>query len=218
MFKLRKIKIPKYEHDVVFGSRKVIKDPNNPNQQHYYATSGDDLWTHYGKRIADLIPANMIVYGELIGWTPDGAPIQKNYTYDLPQGQCELYVYRVAHVNVDGVLSDLSWDGVVEFCKYRGLKWAPELCRVHPGPAFLDRIIDEVMDERIAGLEPQDWLQTPGWKDDPVIVSSHKTVDEGVCIRQEGFVPTILKAKSPKFLEHETKLLDEGDSDMESAA
>lgn len=35
-------------------------------------------------------------------------------------------------------------------------------------------------------------------------------------LRQEGIVPTILKAKSAKFLEHETRQLDKDEIDIES--
>ena len=31
------VKVADHEYDLVAGSKKVIKDPNNPNQQHYYA-------------------------------------------------------------------------------------------------------------------------------------------------------------------------------------
>lgn len=31
------IKVAEHEYDLVAGSKKVIKDPNNPNQQHFYA-------------------------------------------------------------------------------------------------------------------------------------------------------------------------------------
>lgn len=211
---------PTAEHtyDAVFGSRKVIKDVNNPLQNHYYS---DDIWTLHGKRIADLLPEGYIVYGELIGWTPDGAPIQKNYTYNVPKGEAALYVYRVAVINAQGTLADLSWDGVKEFCTARGLTWAPELARV---PAqhtdddgfeliSLDGAIDQwYMDTRYADQQAQVNL----FAEDPVPLSDAKTVDEGVCIRQEGVVPTILKAKSAKFLEHETKVLDSGEADLES--
>lgn len=200
--------IPEYEYDVVFGSRKVIKDPNNPRQQHFYI---NDIWTEYGKKVTDLIPEGYLVYGELIGYTPDGGQIQKNYTYHLRQGEADLYVYRVAFINSAGVLADLSWDGVKDFCRARGLKWVPELARVRPIATFdIDDYLDTYLDKRLADFG--------GWNEPALIVSSHKTVDEGVCIRQEGLVPLILKAKSPVFLEHETKLLDKGEVDMESAA
>lgn len=215
-----------HTYDAVFGSRKVIKDVNNPNQDHYYDS---DIWTEYGKTIADLIPEGYIVYGELIGFTPDGAAIQKSYTYEAAPGKSELYVYRVATINAQGTLADLSWDAVKEFCIARGLKWTPEMARFTFGigdeGAFrdlneVDTWIDDVMDtryadhydEHIAGYSYPDTIERPLQLSDP------KSVDEGVCLRQEGIVPTILKAKSAKFLEHETKLLDKGESDLEAAA
>ena len=200
------VKVSDHEHDVVFGSRKVIKDVNDPAASHFYDS---DVWTSYGQVIAELIPEGYMVYGELIGFTPTGGPIQKNYTYHLKPGETELYVYRVATVNRHGVLSDLSWDGVKDFCTARGLKWVPELIRLHVED--LEEFIGIVQDERLT-----DVLNYGGWTEPPLTVSHHKTVDEGVCIRQEGQVPVILKAKFPLFLEHETKLLDSGEADIES--
>lgn len=195
-----------YTYDAVFGSRKVIKDVNNPNQNHHYDS---DIWSSYGASIADRIPEGFIVYGELIGWTPDGAPIQKNYTYDLPAKCAELYVYRVATINAQGTLADLPWDGVKQFCQERGLKWTPELARTDTDNADYD--VDAWMDKRYAD-DADTFIEAP------VPLSNPKTVDEGVCLRQEGLVPVLLKAKSAVFLQHETKLLDAGESDLESAA
>ncbi|QGJ94267.1 RNA ligase [Mycobacterium phage Hoonter] len=225
----RWVKTPDYEFDVVYGSRKVIKDVNNPNQNHYYQS---DIWTEYGKKIAALIPEGFIVYGELIGWTPDGQPIQKGYTYDVPRGEAHLYVYRVAHINSQGHLSDLSWNGVKQFCQVRGLKWTPELIRLSvleptsddaewdsESPYdFINDFIERVTDSRYAAGMANAWDDFSGWVDQPVPLSDKKSVDEGVCLRQDGLVPTILKAKSPKFFEYETKLLDSGEVDTESAA
>jgi hypothetical protein len=45
--------------------------------------------------------------------------------------------------------------------------------------------------------------------------SNKKLVDEGVCVRADNLVPTILKVKSPIFLAHETKLLDKGIENLE---
>lgn len=41
-------------------------------------------------------------------------------------------------------------------------------------------------------------------------------VDEGVCLRVEGITPLVVKAKSPLFLQHETKMLDQGVTDTEA--
>lgn len=196
-----------HEFDVVYGSRKVIKDANNPNQNHYYK---EDIWTQYGKQIAELIPEGYMVYGELVGWASNDTPIQKNYSYHLPVGKAELYVYRVENVNQNGDHSDLSWDGVKQFCQARGLKWTPELYRVKPWELdewYVDALMNKRYHEEFTGNGVTDAL---------LPLSDKKTVDEGIVIRQEGLVPVLLKAKSPVFLEHETKLLDKGESDIES--
>jgi hypothetical protein len=202
------VPIPESEYAAVFGSRKVIKDPGNPNQNHYYDTDGDDLWTYHGKKVAHVIPEGAIVYGEILGFTPHGQPIQKDYTYHLPMGDAELRVYRVATVNAQGFLSDLAWDGVKEFCRARGLKWVPELDRVRADA--VETFLESFLNERLADFGD--------WVDLPLIVSDHRTVDEGVCLRQEGLVPVILKAKSDQFLAHETALLDKGEANTEAAA
>lgn len=197
-------RIEKTTFDYVYGSRRVIKDINNPNQIHFY---GDDIWTHEGKKLVGLIPKNYIVYAELIGWTQDGAEIQRNYTYEVPQGQAELYVYRVANVNEDGYLVDMHWDHVKEFCQQRAIKHVPELWRGKKK----DFDAFSYMDKRFSEQKRKKYT------DKPVSLGKNKDlVDEGVCIRVEGIVPMIYKAKSPIFLQHESRMLDENVADLES--
>lgn len=187
------------EFDNVYGSRKVIKDVNNPNQVHFYGT---DIWSEEGAKLNGLIPENFIVYGELIGWTASGEPIQKDYTYQVPEGTAELYVYRVAFVNNQGRLTDLAWEQVKEFCLDLGLKHVPELWAGNIEDFQVDNWID--LRFRLAGY-PQ-----------AVPLDKESPVDEGVCIRADGLAPYVLKAKSPKFLQHETKMLDQEAPDLEA--
>lgn len=203
------IRVVEKEHEVWFGSRKVIKDPGNDRQAHHYDT---DLWTAFGQTVKDIIPEGYLVYGELIGFVPGThTPLQKNYTYDLKSGTAELYVYRVANVNADGFLSDLSWDGVKQFCQARGLKWVPELARVPVD--MVDDWLEAAKDVRFF----DEWHRDENtFLEVPLILSHHLTVDEGVCLRQEGLTPVILKAKSAVFLEHETRMLDAEEVDIES--
>lgn len=194
------LRIAEYGYDNVYGSRKVVKDPNNPSQNHFYK---DDIWTHYGKTLEGLVPKGFIVYGELVGWTLSGEPIQKGYTYQIPAGSAHLYVYRVAQVNPDGLVTDLSWDQVKLFCRNNGLSHVPELWR-----------------SRHADFEVDYWMDTNYHADGHrnAVPLPQGTVDEGVCVRVDGeFLPYILKAKAPAFLRHETKILDEGIADIESA-
>lgn len=206
------INIEKYEHDYVYGSRKVIKDANNPDQIHYYE---NDIWSEQGAKLKGLLPENYLVYGELIGWTGDGKEIQKNYTYGIPQNTSELYIYRIAIVNPSGYVTDLSWDQIKTFCKTNGLNHVPELWR---GSVF-----DLVEDKSRAPLIKQ-FLDTRyfdelhgGYRNALWLGENKDIVDEGVCIRIEGINPRVYKCKSPKFLEHESGLLDKGEEDLESS-
>lgn len=193
------VRVADTEYDVVFGSRKVIKDPNNPRQQHHY---GQDIWSDFGQTVADRIPENVVVYGELIGWVGDGE-IQRGYTYDVPKGETHLYVYRVAVVSNDGHLYDLSWEAMTEFAFERGFKVVPLLWRGFHRDLDIDQFTDVRFWDQGHTSESIYW-------EDALPLSDSKTVDEGVVVRAEGVLPTALKAKSPKFFEWESKVLDEG--------
>lgn len=205
------VRVAETEFDYVFGSRKVIKDANNPNQNHYYAT---DIWTDEGRKLEGVIPENYLIYGELIGWTPNNAPIQKNYTYQIPEGTCELYVYRVAFVNGQGLVTDLAWEQVKEFCRDRGLKHVPELWAGTIEAFTVENWLDKkFQDLRVVnGSAPF----PEGWSLDCVPLAKESPCDEGVCVRVDGLAPYILKAKSPMFLEHETKMIDQEVIDLET--
>lgn len=196
-------KIQETQHDYVFGSRKVIKDANNPDQNHFYDS---DIWTEQGKKLQGLLPENYIVYAELIGWTSDGKEIQRNYSYALPVGTSELYIYRIAIVNSSGHLTDLTWSQVKEFCNKNGLKHVPELWTGKLGEVEILKYIDKrFFDGTETAYRNALWL------------GENKLVDEGVCVRIDGLTPQLYKAKSPIFLEHETNILDKGEEDLESA-
>ena len=191
------------EHAYIYGSRKVIKDAENPDQNHFYS---EDIWTSQGQKLKGLLPKNYLVYAELVGWTDAGAEIQRNYTYSVPRNTSEMYIYRIAIVNDDGHLTDLSWEQVKEFCSKNGLKHVPQLWE----GKLKDFNYQDWMDKRYfeEGHRHALWLGAES--------TAKNLVDEGVCVRIDGITPQLFKAKSPLFLEHETKLLDTGEEDLES--
>ena len=195
------VRVQKTEYDHVYGSNRVIKDANNERQMHFYE---HDIWTGAAKKYGDIVPENFVVYGELIGWTPDGAPIQKNYTYRVPHMTNDFYVYRVAQINGQGIMTDLSWDQLKEWTRDRGLKHVPELWR-----------------GKHQDFNPEEWLDTNyhdtlhGGYANAVPLDKESPCDEGVCIRIEGLAPYIAKLKSPLFFAHESKMMDEEALDME---
>lgn len=209
-------KVAETEYADVCGSRKVIKDAGL-KQNHYY---GSDVWTAYSEKLKGKIPDGYVLYGELVGYTPEGEPIQRGYTYGHHVGTCELYVYRVAIVNGSGLSVDLSWDAVKEFCNGYGIRHVPEMFRCKAGDlkkqdfACVRALLDCRYRDGVAGELPKKMAFA---NEDMVWLGENsETVDEGICVRIDGMTPQIFKAKSPKFLEHETKLLDTGEEDLES--
>jgi RNA ligase. len=198
----------------VVGSRMVVKsidyEAESAGKEHFYAS---DLWSEWAKShsLDELVPDGYLVYGELIGFTPDGKPIQKDYTYDQPDKSAELYVYRVATVTPSGVVTDLSWPATKAFAHGIGLKTVPELTTT----IHRDFVANDWIDTNFY----VDWSnnESGSFTDTPVRLSDATMVDEGVCIRYDG--PNgiyILKAKSPIFLGHESAMLDEGGADVEA--
>jgi len=204
------IRVAETEFAHVYGSKRVIKDPENDKQQHYYT---EDIWTTNGEKYKEVIPENFVLYGELIGWTPEGGPIQKNYTYLVPDRTADLYIYRVAMINAQGLLVDLAWEQVKEFCRDRSLKVVPELWRGKHKDFKVYNFVDGV-DEKGKVKKTLHRYHEEGYPG-AVPLSKDSPVDEGVCIRVDGIAPYVLKAKSTRFAEHESSLKTEDVVDIE---
>lgn len=195
--------INEYEYDTLAGSRRVIKDIKaEKNHDHFYDI---DLWNFHLEKIQHLIPKNWVIYGEIVGWVNEDKPIQKGYTYCLPRGTSEFYVYRISTVNQDGIVVDLSWSQIKEWCKLNGIKHVVEMWAGYFSQFHVDNFMD--IEYNVMG-----WQQCL-----PVNTGKDKRVDEGICIRLENRLnPWVTKAKCPEFLLHETNLLDKGEVDIES--
>ena len=201
---------------VVGGSRKVVKtDPNRSEGGDFYDV---DIWAHATERYGELIPPNVIVYGELVGFVPGtSTPIQPKYTYNVAKGDYELYVYRVAVITSDGQEYDLPDSTMREFCAARGLKVVPLLTVVGDdgtGSSQWSSFLAQFTDIRMAEQNRSGALYTV---EPPVPLSDPDTVDEGVVLRQDGLRPTLLKVKGPVFLQTETEQLDEGVGDYDGS-
>lgn len=198
------------EYAIVSGSRRVTKSIGGEGvaeKAHWYGTMGD-VWSEVAQERGHVIPKNFVVFGEIIGWTMANQPIQKGYTYNLPVGEHELYVYRVAQVNPDGLLVDLPWGAVKQFCRERALLHVPELSAgLHE-----DFEMDEFLDRRYF----EEYRIING-EVNVVPLSDKKSVDEGVAIRWDGagYQPVVLKHKSGMFFQYETQMHDADEVDIE---
>jgi len=188
------VKVQTHEYDYVCGSRRVIKD--TVGKPSFYET---DVWAQHLELIKHVIPEDYILYGEIVGYAGDKA-IQGGYSYGYSQGNSELYIYRIAIVNNHGIACDLSWEQVKEFCNTNALKYVPELWQgKHKGfdiELYKEKILSEINPDCL-----------PVDKGSP---------EEGICIRKDGIIPYVTKAKNSSFLHMETAQLDKGEADTES--
>lgn len=211
--KVLRVPVQEQYFDLLAGSRQVIKDPKSQTQNHFYAY---DLWTKKLEEVGSNIPENVVVYGEIVGYTEGGGEIQKGHTYGAEEGKNDLYVYRVSVVTQAGDLYDLSWDQVVHFCQTHGFKHVPELWRGFKRDFRLEEFVE------VDFARNQFAYAASGnraYVDDPVKLTGKGTgADEGIAIRVDrgGNIPLLFKYKNDSHYLYETAQLDAGELDIES--
>lgn len=195
-------------YDYIYSSRKVIKNEAlNPNPNHFY---NEDVWGAAHNKVKDFLQDGMTFYYEIAGYLSNGGLIQKDYDYGQKSNEFEVYIYRITYTNPEGKVYEFSTLQIQDFCKRNGLKAVPLL---YYGEA------SEFSDERLGRNK---WLSKfhetikSIYNDKECYMCSTKVPEEGVVIRIEGLEFEAYKQKSYSFLERETKLLDKGESDIES--
>lgn len=188
-------KVQETEYDLLYSSRTVLKNRyiTKDNNLGFY---WEDIWGVVMSEIAKKIEKGITIYGEIVGFTPGGSAIQKWYDYGCQGGEHRFFVYRITSTNVDGEVMEFDWEAIKRYCERYSLNYVPE--------------IEIKLIEDIA-------LSLPCWLEIDCDMSRNKVPAEGVCIRlcdSDKF--EVYKAKSKRFLEYETKMIDEGVEDMEA--
>lgn len=212
------IKVIDTIYDLIYSSRKVIKNPDlNPNANHFYKT---DVWGETAHKIKHLLNKGETVYGEIVGFTSDGGTIQSmggqpyDYGCDATGNTApknKFVIYRITQTNVDGKVMDLSTLQMQQRAAAMGLDTVPILYSgyakdkypdlaldQHWNENFLQRLKDEYLEKKCSFCKSDVWA-------------------EGIVLRIEGYEIENLKLKSFNFLEKESAELDTGVVDMESA-
>jgi hypothetical protein len=197
----------KEKYDYLYASRKVIKNPEvNPNTVHYY---GEDIWGIAHKELEPFLDKGMTLYYEIVGYTPNGRAIQKDYDYGCDPGTHKIFIYRITYTNPDGKVYEFSAKQVQQWCKSKGLNPVPELFYGYAR---------EFSDER---LSKNNWeykfLENikKTFNEKRCHMCKNDVPEEGAVIRIEGIDLDVYKAKSNAFYERETALLDKGESNIE---
>ena len=222
------VKIQETEYGTVYSSRKVVKAVNGVDRCNGVNYYGVDIWGVVAKEIESKIPASYTIYGEIVGYTPTGSPIQsasggRPYHYGCAKGEHKLVVYRVVTTNIDGKTLELSWPQMTEFCTKYGFEMVYEWFY---GPVSNLFPIETNFYNAIE--DPKESIEK--WQDNLLKFIELEYVNSGKCffnndgVPAEGVVVRIdhltecesWKLKNFAFLEDETKTLDAGVVDMET--
>lgn len=203
------VKIKDTEYDFVYGSRKVVKNEfETEGKSHFYDT---DIWGEIKEDLKEFLPKGYTVYGEAVGYTSNGSAIQGEYDYGCQPGERKLMIYRMTFTNEDGLSNDLTTPQIEEFCKHFNLGFIHVFYHGRAGDMYPELDKGEHWNvEFIKRLEKD-------YNDKDCFMCFSAVPEEGIVLRKEKmFEFEAYKLKSWRFLEYETKLLDEGTVDMES--
>lgn len=199
------------EYGMAYSSRRVLKEVNGETKANFHFYK-EDIWGIVANEVKDSIPKGYTLYGEIVGFTPEGSPIQKGYTYGCPVGGHKLLVYRVTSTNPDGKTVELNWQQMKQFCTKYGLEMVRELWYGQAYQAFPNISPHEHWNENfLAELER---LYT---KDQMCEYNNFLVPAEGIVLRVDNLEQSeAFKLKNFKFLEWESKQLDTGEVDIET--
>lgn len=207
-------KINELEYDLIYSSRRSLKSEifsDGRQNNHFY---DQNVWEIVAKRYENCIKNGITLYGELVGYTPSGAGIQKFgqkvFDYGCDVNQCEFYVFRITFTSSAGDIYEFSFPQLINYCQKFGLKFVPVY---YVGPArnkypeldtanhwhenFLEKLISEYLEK------DNIFCKTVGLPDEGIVLSKRVGNFEG------------LKLKSLKFLEKESAEIDTGEENIE---
>lgn len=198
------------EYDVLYGSRRVVKNSKFSSKEplHYY---GYDLWEDIASRVSHCIPKGYTLYGECVGYDKTGNYIQKPFDYGNTKGKFSLVVYRITYTNVEGFVVELSSRQIDEFCKRYSLNRPPIFYNGLAGDLY-NIPIDNHWNETFIKMLEKDYTE----KD--CFMCANKVPEEGIVIQKQSlFSCEPFKLKSFRFLELESKNMDKGVVDIEES-
>lgn len=212
-----KVEISETEYGFIFSSGKpksglpkgVIGKYKNPNKD-FYKTN---IWERAFNDHKNKLLKGMTIYGELVGHGINGEDIQKQYDYGFKGSDYGMFVYRITHTNVDGNVIELNWKQIKAFCKTYGLETVRELYIGKAKDLFPELSVSEHWHENFLAKLQEKYLEGD------CTVCKNKVPSEGIVVgktdNSDGF--RVFKLKSFRFCERESKELEAGILDIESA-
>jgi len=190
------------EHKLVYSSRNVLKNRRDGKYT-------DDVWGKVAEIIDGKLPKDVVLYGELIGWSSDNKCIQKNYDYSLSKGEVGFRIFRGVRNTSDGKQIELSWDELTEICQSSNLEMVPVHYKGFARDLFNIHIDDQWCDKFLSNLAEKFFKNKCQY-------CINSVVNEGVVLRLESSErKTVLKYKNPNFLVQESSARDSNEENID---
>lgn len=203
------------EYSLVWASRRVIKGVEAPKKDanHFY---GEDIWGVVAKEVEPFIPEGITVYGEIVGFTPNGTPIQKGYDYHCQPKEHRFLVYRITYTSPRGQVIEFSYPQIKRFCNKQLLE--------HVGARYYGEasgLVPHGVNEPITEWRERFLEYLNSEVNGKLCFSSKGTVPmEGLVLKVEEDELTdgqlFFKIKNFDFFVWETNQLDKGEVDIET--
>ena len=205
------------KYNLVYSSRTVIKNQYINKKQKPGGYYSDDVWGYWAKKLDGLIPQDCCIYCEIVGFTPNGSPIQKGYDYGcthVAEEKSKLMVYRATQngkeleicdvIEIGKKLKESLGDCIMEFpLLYRGTlsNLYPEIdVRSH----WHENVLENLKVEKRFCME----------MDEPLCKT--KVPREGFVLRKANDpVSEAWKLKTDQFKLREASQIDAGEVDIE---
>lgn len=202
-------------------SRKVVQDPLlNSNVTGFYGGSDKEGRQRIHESLFGDLPKGMSVYYEILGYWPNGTPIQGNWDYGCTPSviswvygeQFKVQVYRITYTNVDGAVYEFSARQVQQYCNSHG--WTPveQLYYGYAKDLYPDLDVTNHWNENFLECLSKDkrfYMEMLS----PTCI--HKVPHEGIVVRNESLNIDVYKLKCFAFLNKEREQLDSGEVDIE---
>jgi hypothetical protein len=209
------VNIKEEDYDIVYSSRKVIKNQYlNPTKGGGFY--GEDIWGVVAKEIGHLIPKNWTLYGEILGYTALGAPIQGKYDYGCNVGEHKFYVYKISVVNPDGKVIFLTDKQIEEYCEKVGLLYKDTFIyygeAVDLFPHIQPSVTSNIDIWREKFLNSLEYL----YNEKDCYMCNNKVPEEGIILRKENMYSyEAYKLKSKRFILGESEAQEKGETNLE---
>ena len=199
------------QYDLVYTSRRCIKSGEYVDQKtnDYY---DENVWQKIAEKYKDSVKPGISLVGEVVGYTSTGAYIQPGYDYGCAPKESDFWVFRITYTSPNGDVFEFSLNQVVEYCKKYGLRHVPVHFVGKAKDMYPEIDTETHWHENFLNQLVNDFLE----KDCDICVG--KVPAEGVVVSRrtfDAFEPW--KLKSLRFLERESKELDNGGGNLEDS-